>query len=223
MTPAPKRRPLSHSTMKTNNTANQFTALSALRQGIPPSRRLTRLEREFVAIRFHSPPPLSIVFSSSNHTLDGTRRAWANLRKRLERYRTKRGRHGEAPLIYIATAAVTLQANGGHHMHVLVWNEHVELKVLRPRAIECGFGPPRISKIVADVTNPCAADTQIAYVLEQHRPIFGSTNHLANAPLAPGQQMLWTPSRKTLKLYKPELLSALDMAKDQSITDNKLV
>ncbi len=223
---------LQPTTMRHNNLNNSWTALSALEGGLPLSRKMTDPERVFVAVALHAAPKLHVTLTSAALDLAGVRAAWPNLRKRLERYRIERGRKDEAPLIYIGAAAKATGTRGGYHLHLLVWQDYFPRKVLKPRAVEVGFDGCDIKRISPlssrglDASGPKHAIegyTQIAYALSQHQPIFGSRQHLKNEPLVPGQQWILKPSRATLERVKPELLSALDMAKSRSIRDEELV
>lgn len=206
-----------------NNVADTWTLVAAADRGYELSRKMRRPERIALAVAGCAPSHL-ITFDSTYDDRDDFMEAWRRLVRRIERWQ-------KGPWIYVATVARS-DGQAGYHAHVLAWS-YLRIEVLGRHARESGLGPqPDIQMIAQPVSDEAqitelldfqnALDTTV-YVLGQHDPIFGSTDHVRHQQLPAGSRRWLLPHRSTLKARHPELLDALDVAQDRSASDDDLV
>lgn len=206
-------------------------AITALALGRPLARPLTEMERLTVAIATMARPTHFLTLDSPPG-VDHTQAAceWGKLTKRIVRSRSTR-----RPLIYVGSIAQS--GAGGYHAHMLLW-EHLHLGMLRGHLRELRLGRPCIRHIptttfpagpltiedhVTSLCNLAEVGRTTAYVLGQHEPVFGSDHHRRHAARQRSKRRYLRPLAPTLETHKPELLAAVEAAKDRTVTDVQLV
>src|SRR5205085_1056936 len=123
----------------------------------------------------------------------------------------------KGPLVYVATVADGI-GDGGCHLHVLLW-EFPPVWMYRTQGEAVGLGSVQLAQIEPDLTNRMGV---ASYVLGQHESVFGTTKHRENSEHPKGKRRLLMPHDATLKEQNPKLFVALDLAKDQSLSDKTL-
>jgi hypothetical protein len=190
------------------------TTASALTLGYPLGRSLTASERLVVAVVQAEPTHFLTIHSTKSR--EEVQRGFRCIRLRLQRSRGKNA----APMIYVATFPRS-QNGPGHHVHALLWS-YVHLPTLHGYCRDLALGPPQIDRISASGPGDARYWRPIGYVLGQHEPVFGSTEHERHEPLGHSKRRLSYPQRATLAKYCPKLLSALEMANDPTVSDQEL-
>jgi hypothetical protein len=62
----------------------------------------------------------------------------------------------------------------------------------------------------------------VSYTLSQQEPVFGSANDLRHRPHEKYKRRWIAPQTKTLERYCPNLFVAFNLAKSQSVSDERL-
>jgi hypothetical protein len=183
----------------------------ALNRSIGFKRRLTDHERVAIAIAVTCPTN-HVTFTTTDLSYEALAKTWRLLVRRIERRKSTKG-----PLIYVGALAKG-NGDGGWHLHLILWEFPVE-HIFRPQARAVGLGNVDLQQIKPDLTNRLWA---ASYVLGQHQSVFGTRKHLENAPHPKNKRALIVPQRKTLQVHNHELFVALDMAKSQAVSDERL-
>ena len=199
-------------TMKQNPAGSLWTAGGALERGLPLERSMTYLERLAVAVAW-TEPTHALTLTSTIENRGEFAHFFRLLRQRVQR-RTSRPK---VPLIYVGSFACG-NGDGGYHAHLLLWG-YVSMKMLHPQLRELGLGLPEIKQITPDPHNRLVATS---YALSQHEPIFGHTRAHSHHDRDKGARRFTSPQRSTLARHHPKLLHALDVARDQSLSDKEL-
>jgi hypothetical protein len=108
--------------------------------------------------------------------------------------------------------------DGGWHAHMLVWEEPYITGLIR-HAVKAGLGRIDVKPIHAD---PMAALAEAVYVLGQTESVFGTDIHERHRERPVGARRFSHSQASTLKKHHPELLHALELAKDPALTDQML-
>ena len=137
------------------------------------------------------------------------------MRKRIERRKSRLG----IPLIYFTVFAQGLGA-AGCHLHLLLW-DYPPMPMYHGQARALGLGNVHVERITP--STPENVLRVVSYALGQQEPVFGTTTHRHHQPRVKHQRRWGCPQRRTLEEHKPELLSALDLAKDKAVSDQRLV
>lgn len=125
-----------------------------------------------------------------------------------------------APIIYFACIARST-GHEGHHVHALLWT-FLHQPTLIGAASELGFG--KTSHIKACPTSsPAVRLNAVGYVLGQKESVLDSEQHLRHEPHPPRKRHFLYPQRETLATHAPQLLSALEQARDRTVTDAELI
>ncbi len=136
-------------------------------------------------------------------------------------FKSRRRRDGRGSWIYVGNCVMSTTGDAGYHMHLLLW-ESMHVNSLNDDLAGLGAGKAYITKIEPSAgIGPLANVLDVtAYVLGQEESVFGRDNYLENIPRPPSKRALLMPQRKTLQERKPELLLALDRAKDPAVPDD---
>jgi hypothetical protein len=190
-----------------------IVALWAINRGIPLGRRMTDMERICWAVAA-TRPTNSYVLSSA--ALSRTE-LWYFFELLLRRIRREPSTASKPP-IYVATVPRGVEATG-HHLHVLLWKRpHMPLFHKHTKAL--GLGKGRAKRIGP---SPEDAISATSYALGQQESVFGTKAHWQNEPREKGARRFRCPQDRTLSQLHPELFHALNMAKDESLSDMELV
>jgi hypothetical protein len=181
-------------------------------EGKLPSRPLSIAERMTIAV-CHARPTGSITFDSRDLDSKQSRNRFSRLIKRL--IRSRRGRK----LGYLAFPACS-NGHSGWHIHLLVW-DYIDSRPLTRHANELGFGRPQIDYI--DDLSDLNYFRKVAYHFRQTEEAFGRTHGNRHEKRPKGARRYLMPLPKTLQQVNPKLLSAVDMAKDKSVSDLELL
>ena len=175
-------------------------------------RSLTRLERLALATASTQP---------THHLTLGTRdmsqpelaRAFGLFVRKVERRK-----HQSGPLIYFGGYGNS-KGNGGYHMHLLLWEKEPFYKSYMKQARSVG-----ISNCYVDPIGPRTQDKLCVaqYVFSQQESVFGSHKHSDNEPREKFKRAFISNHAVTLREYHPELFRATELAKDRSVSDEKL-
>jgi hypothetical protein len=195
--------------------AHRALAADAILSGTPLPRKLTKQERRTIAVASCLPTHLLTVNSTASRK--EVMHAFSKLKKRILR---DRGR----PLMYVGTCARSSTGAGGYHLHLLLW-EYKHMKALLPDLRDVGLGGAKIDPLVPneDTTAIKNAIITAGYVFGQEEPVFGTDKHLKNLLRPKGAYSALKPQGETLAQYHPELLAALDKAKDPALPDDDLL
>jgi hypothetical protein len=185
---------------------------STLRTG-ELGRPLTEAERLLVALL--SSPPTNMLTLQGPQDGPSVGEVWPRLRRRVDRARTSR-----RPLIYLGTKP-NGYGNGGEHMHLLLW-DYVPVGTLLKHCRQLGIGTPRIEEI-RHRNQPALVARPIAYVLGQQEAVFGTAEHERHMPREKYRRRWLRPHRSTLADHNPELLSAIEAAESESVSDRDLI
>jgi len=188
------------------------TASGALTRGYSLERPMTARERKVVAVLSANPTNTLTIHSEDKSRREMTR-SFQCIRKRFYRARKR-------PLIYVATVA---RANGGagYHIHALLWS-YVHAPMLGGWCKELGLGWPMLRQLDCAFPGDLNYWAQGAYVLTQHDVAFGYRQDDRHERVPKFEHDLLHPQNRTLATHSPELLSALDMAKDPAVPDDAL-
>jgi hypothetical protein len=147
--------------------------------------------------------------------------AFRLLVKRMDRSLAKRRPTNPRPLIYVANVA---QSKGGRafHVHVLLW-EYIHSPVLIGHCKALGLGQPKLRQLPSDPTGDANYWQQVVYIVGQQEPVFGSDEFKRHEERPKFARRLLYPAPSTLKQHAPDLLSALQAAKDPSVPDEELL
>ena len=189
-------------------------ALSALQRGYPLGRPMTPLERLALAVASTQPTHRLDITSPSGLTQTDVAKAFRLLVPRIER---EKGR-GKGPLIYVGSIAKGL-GRGGFHMHLVLW-EYPYTPVWKGHTRDVGMGLIRAKAIMPAHGQSLLAS--VSYALAQHEPIFGSNTHEHHEPRQSFKRAFVSPQAETLKSHHPELFRVTHLAKDQSVSDERL-
>lgn len=137
------------------------------------------------------------------------------MKKRIGRRKSR----PDLPVIYFSVFAQGLGA-AGCHLHLLLW-DYPPMPMYHGQAKALGLGNVHVERITP--STPENVLRVVSYALGQQEPVFGTTPHRHHQPRAKHQRRWGCQQRKTLEEHKPELLSALDLAKDKSVSDQSLV
>jgi hypothetical protein len=184
--------------------------IPSLARGKTPARRLGDGDRRAIAVAGTAPTHL-LTLNSADLDRQESASAWVLFRKHLER---KRGR----PLIYLSAPARSV-GGGGYHRHVLLW-EFLYAPTLHGIARKVGFGGPDIQRIGESVEDKLFATV---YVFGQTESVLGSAHHRRHRDRGQWAHRFSRTSDEVLKRLNPQLLSALEMARDRSVSDKELV
>jgi len=183
-----------------------------LKEGRLPDRPLSMSERMTIAV-CHARPTGAITLDSRDLGSKESRNRFSRLVKRL--IRSRRGRS----FAYLAVPACST-GHKGWHVHLLVW-DYIDSKPLTRHAMELGFGLPDIDPIAA--LNDLNYFRKIAYHFRQTEEVFGRTHGDRHEVRPKGARRYLMPLPKTLQQVNPKLLSAVNMAKDKSVSDSELL
>ena len=201
-------------TLRQHPEASIPTAAAALTRGLKLGRRMTRSERLLVGVISAEPTHLVTV-----HSKDKSREEMAQLFRRLVK-RINRSRGNARPLIYVATIAAA-KGNSRHHVHALLW-EYIHASTLGGYCREFGLGWPEIRQLSQEFPGDAEYWASVSYALTQHEPAFGTDHHQRHEPIPKFGRGLLYPHCSTLAEHCPQLLSALDQAKDPAVSDESL-
>jgi hypothetical protein len=186
---------------------------TALTRGYPLSRQMTRCERRLVAVVIAKPTNTLTI-----HSKDKSREEMArDFRCIVKRYERARGR----PLIYVATVA-RAESGNGYHAHALLW-QYVHAPCLAGWCKDLGLGWPKLERLAWEILGDPNDWAQVAYVLTQHDEAFGYTQRDRHEPIPKYARRLLYPQKRTLAKHCPDLLSALEMAKDPAVSTKRSV
>jgi hypothetical protein len=194
--PTPTRRP-----------QQDEEVLRTLQEGKLPSRPLTRAERRTIAV-CHARPTGAMTLDSRDLDSKGVRSAFSKLTRRLRNMRFGKS------LSYFAVPACST-GHDGWHIHCLVW-DFIPKETLRRHARAVGFGGAEI-KTLREL-GELDYFRMIAYHLRQNDDVFGITKRHRHKP-----QPKWARSYLYSVEDNPKLLSALNMARDKSVSDIELL
>ena len=138
--------------------------------------------------------------------------------------KNRRRRDGRGTWIYVGYRVASSSGAAGYHLHLLLW-ESVHIISLNTDLAELGLGKAHIEKLepLAGVDPFVNAMGAVAYVLGQEEPVFGTAKHRQNLPRPKSKRALLKPQDRTLQARKPELLLALNRAKDPTVPDDALL
>lgn len=190
------------------------TAADALLSGQPFGRLLSYRERLCLGV-VATGPTHHLTLDSEDLTRSGMSEAWVKFLKRLNRKKSN-----PRPLMYLAHPAVKTGARG-YHLHVLLW-EFLYLPMVIKAASATGFGGPHITQIPDFKDDLRTSLHMVAYVLGQEDEVFGVGNDGRHRPRPPHKRNYLYPSRRTLAVHSPTLLSAIQQAGDRSLSDGAL-
>jgi len=136
-------------------------------------------------------------------------------------FKSRRRRDGRGTWIYVGTCVMSATGAGGYHLHLLLWGS-VHINSLNDDLAELGAGRASIKPIKPSPgIDPFANTLEVtAYVLGQEEPVFGTDNYQDNLARPKNKRALMRPQDSTLQKRKPELLIALDRAKDPAVPDD---
>ena len=204
--------------------------VNALSRGLTLGRTLTPGERLSLAVALTLPTHL-LTIDSTYATPTELHAAWRRLVKRVNR------QNGNRDWIYFATVSRSSCGGGGYHVHALLWN-FIYLPRLLGHTRKVGLGKPQIEqldtatrRICRMLDPPCTARhlrlvdavKAAAYVIGQHEPVFGSTQHLRHVCRLRWNRRYIYPQRRTLERNLPELLAALERARDPTAADDRML
>jgi hypothetical protein len=178
-------------------------AMARLRAGRALAHHLTDVERLTLAVA-SSRPSQHLVVTSQLDREDFTRQL-RSLFKRITRH--------SGPFAYVAVTADG-HGDGGYHAHILLW-KYQHLPPLIGFAKDLGLGGVKIKAVSQ---NRQSALTVTSYVFGQGSKVFLNDSDM-NVTREKGKRRYLTPQRGTLEKLHPELLAALDLANDQSLSD----
>jgi hypothetical protein len=178
-----------------------------LKEGRLPDRPLSMPERRTIAL-CHARPTGAMTLDSRDLDSKGVRSAFSRLMRRLGRWR-----QGKA-LSYFAIPACST-GHDGWHIHCLVW-DFIPKETLRRHARAVGFGGAKI-KTLREL-GELDYFRMIAYHLRQNNDVFGITERHRHKPQPKGAHSFLYSAEGN-----PKLLSALNMAKDKSVSDIELL
>lgn len=201
--------------MKTSLAYRRFVdtagaAVGKLARGIPLGRNLSPGERRCLAIASAAPTNL-LTLNSKSFERDQIGPAWSRLHKRIDR-QTKR------PLVYYGVSARSY-GDGGYHLHLLLW-DYLHVPSLHGHAPAVGFGKPHIDQIGQTVEDKLWTTL---YVCGQTESLFGSKYHGRHRKRERWSRSFFRTSDRVLEVANPQLLSAIKMAEDRSVSDQELV
>lgn len=201
-------------TLGRNPECSSGIALLALQHEEPLGRPMTLLERIALAVTSTRPTHFLTL-----QTASASQKELAKSFRLLVRRITRRKSRPEVPLVYFGSFAQGYGA-AGCHLHILLWDfpympmYHGQVKAL-------GLGNAHVKQITP--SNPENVLRVVSYTLGQQEPVFGTSRSRDHRPRAKYQRRFIHPQRKTLAEHKPELLTALDLAKDKAVSDQSLV
>ena len=203
-----------------SNHPERFLATTAwaLARGLPLGRRMTPHERLVVAV-IAAEPTHTLTIHSESASRSEMARLFRRLVKRINRGLIKRSPQRPVRLIYVATAWCA-QGSPRYHVHALLWN-YLHAPVVIGHCKALGLGMPKLQPLQADGTD-VNYWTQVAYILTQHEPAFGTRHHRRHEPLSANGREFMYPQNATLRAHCPQLLSALQLAKDPTVCDETL-
>jgi hypothetical protein len=185
-------------------------AIGSLERGQSPAKRLTRAERQVVAVAACRPKYHLTIDSKLGRS--SFMREFAKLKQRLAAER-------RTPLIYFGTVAKG-QGHGGYHGHFLLWKS-LHYNTLHRHIGELELGSAHVDPITSD--NPAKTPFRVvAYVVGQEEPVFGSDEHARHEQRLKSGRSFLRPQARTLAQHRPELLTALDLAKSPAVSDVEL-
>ena len=178
------------------------------------SRPLTSLERTTIAVSSAKPTHHLTVTSQ---LLD--RHEFIDAFELLRAHMMRVADQAHRPFIYLGVVANAC-GKGGWHGHFLLWRSF-PANSLRKHAVALGLG--RQLKIT--LIGPTLLDRLYVarYVLSQHEAVFGSQHHADNHAREKHSRRYIASVEESLWKDKPELLHALQMAKNKAVTDTMLV
>lgn len=196
------------------------TACWALARGRKFGRPMTGAERMLVAT----------ISARPNHTLTldsnlGSRaevvKAFRNFVKRIDRALARRRPRDPERLVYMATIA-TARGSNRFHVHALLW-QRLHAPVVHGHARDVGFGGVMLRRLPEDLRGDVHYWNQAAYVLGQQEPVFGTKHHERHEDRPVWGRRVLHPQASTLARHCPNLLSALQAAKDPALPDDALL
>lgn len=196
-----------------NPECNSTMALLALQHGKPLGRELTLLERIALAVASTKPThflTLQTVSASQKELAKDFRL----LLRRIERRKSR----PDVPLIYVGGFA---QGHGaaGYHLHLLLWG-YQHMPMYHGQTNDLGLGNAHVVQITP--TDPQNVLRVVSYALGQQESVFGTNQHTRHQPRERSQRRFNHPQRKTLAKHNRELFVALDLAKNQAVSDQTL-
>lgn len=182
--------------------------------GRTPTRPLTATERLVLTLSA-AEPQRHLIIPAPYHDRAGATSGWSSLKKRLGRSRS------QPRIAYVGTLTKALGA-AGWHFHFLLWGDHVYWEPLTGHCRTVGLGYPRISSIKATPQDQLMCTS---YVLGQNVRVFDDRHagqDLRSEVASRGSWSLLRQHESTLASIAPEVLSALQNARDQSWSDIEL-
>ena len=179
---------------------------------------MTPNERFVVAV-IAAHPTHTLTIHSQDASRSEMTALFRRLVKRINRSLIKRSPRRSTPLIYVATAACA-QGSTRYHVHVLLW-DYLHAPVVIGHCKALGLGKPQLRQLPADRTDVNYWN-QVAYVMTQHEPAFGTRHHQRHEPLVRSGRQFMYPQDATLRAHCPQLLSALGDANDPTLSDETL-
>jgi hypothetical protein len=200
----------------------RFLSLTAwaTARGYPLGRRMTKHERRVVAV-ISAHPTHTMTLTSASSTHEEMADQFRGVVKHLNRWLEKRSPQNPKRLVYVATLA-SARDSGRYHAHALLWT-YVHAPTLHGICREVGLGRPTLRKLPDRPAGDIHYWTQVAYVLTQDEPAFGTEKHLENESRPVSARRLLYPQRATLERHCPQLLSALEDANDPTVPGETLL
>lgn len=174
---------------------------------------MTEMERVALAVT-SARPTYTVTLTTSGASQKELASAWRLFVRRVERRKAR----PDLPLIYVGSFAEG-HGDGGCHLHLVLW-ERPYVLTYHGQTRELGLGTPYVAQIAP--STPHNTLSVVSYALSQHEPIFGTTNHLRHRPHEKHKRRWITPQAKTLERHCPDIFVALNLAKSQSVSDEKL-
>jgi hypothetical protein len=188
-------------------------ALIALERGYPLGRRLTKNERLALAVA-SARPTHHMTLTTSDMTQPELADAFDLLKLRIERSRKSRNFR----LVYFGVYAQG-KGDGGCHLHLLLW-QWPYIPLWLGHARDLGIGRLKVKRI--SPSTPDNVLRTVGYVLGQNESVFGTRKQYENEPREKHKHGFAKNHATTLEKHNPELLRAIELAKDKSLSGETL-
>jgi hypothetical protein len=182
-------------------------AIAQLAAGKQPTRALSDLER--LAIAVAATRPLQMMNINSELSRNDFMVGFQNLKKRLL--------SGRRPLVYFGSVARGI-GPAGYHGHFLLWS-YIHYATLHGHVRDLGLGRLHGARIDYDRPQDLPGLRVTTYVLGQQEGVFLTTEHDRHRDRPKSTRRFMHPQRRTLERERPKLLTALDLAKDPTLSD----
>jgi hypothetical protein len=182
-------------------------AIARLSAGEPISPALSDLER--LAMAVSATRPSHGLDINSRLERDAFMRGFAKLKQRIASERR--------PLVYVGVVARG-KGDAGYHGHFLLWTS-LHYNTIHKHLRELGLGRGLVKVIDYKRPEVVPALRVAAYVFGQEEAVFRSVQHEHHRARPKSARRFLHPQRETLRRLKPELLTALDLAKDPTLSD----